>query len=126
MGEGETGGDIDTDVNDDGVTSPIDALLVINYLNNMGSGALGEGEADLSGGVVAESANGVLVDSLLTDVQDGGLSQSGGTIGVRDTGTVYGPAAPAELATDSLFGDESEDVVDQIAIDIEETWKREV
>ncbi len=135
-GEGEDSKKYFVDVNGDNNLSPIDALLVINRLNaNRGASGEGEGEGSgtvlqvLSSGALAKSAStsddsevyGQLVEDLAPAIKS--------SIGARDTGVQYGPFAIASdsNATDSVFAEgESalEDLLAQLAPDIEETRKK--
>ena len=70
----------------DGSVSPLDALLVINHLNTGGAGE-GEGES-----VPVVLSNRLMAAQETATQYDSGLG-SGSTIGSRNAGAVYGPAA---------------------------------
>ena len=118
--EGEGGGDLYVDTNNDGALSAIDALLVINHLND--ADASGEAAPPLTqvepeGEAVADAAPApdelVSEPSLLGD-------------GSAPTGTIVSQPL---FASDSASAQEAEDGLDalleQLAPEIEETWKKQ-
>lgn len=129
-GEGEAGSRLYVDVNADGFLSPLDAFLVINHINSGASPGLGEGELGswLSAGSLAESSEGVVSDPLAAAPPVTLSNHDEEEIGVRMTDRVYGPGLPEHVAaTDGIFEDadeELDDILGQLAPEIEETWKK--
>ena len=129
-GEGEGGSHLYIDVNADGSLSPIDALLVINRLNSRGSGE-GESSEDLSVGATVEStASMVEAESKVSETNIGEVSAVplvSHPIVTRFSGGGYGSARNdlfAGLDDEEASKESIDDLLDQIAPDIEETWKR--
>lgn len=113
------------DVNGDGISSPMDALLVINYLNTGGALA-GEGEGESLAPVIESNVG---MDSLQSESTGESALQTtkgGSTVGVRDTGVVYGPATTLDWSNPSDGGDEEslDDLLSQLAPDVGSIWKR--
>ncbi len=142
-GEGEDGGHLFVDVNADGSLSPIDALLVINRLNTRGQGE-GEGEWVAEGGLIAEGeysaagsvaalSPGVVATSNTSKDSPNDVSSLSSQerlmprkIGIRPTESSYGPARDdlfAAFGGEERSAENMEDLLEQIAPDIEETWK---
>lgn len=129
-GEGESGLKQYVDTNNDGHLSPVDALLVINFLNANGGGE-GEG-ADLlasylSGGVDAPATTWVALPAALQASPEELSDSKPGSIAARTTSTAYGPAAPvtsAEAFFDVSDADEDDDLLNQLAADVESTWHK--
>jgi hypothetical protein len=118
------------DTNADGHLSPIDVLLVINYLNDNTRGA-GEGEG--SDGLSAWATPPLTEDSD-TDGENSDVSEQGGTLLLSQNSALTGTQSNehAELfaaATDELFDVQSDDSLDdlleQLAPDIEDRWKKQ-
>ncbi len=117
------------DVNNDGFVSPIDALAIINSLNSGGSRALnsgsGEGEAgshmfvDTNGDGFLSPIDVLNVINFLNDSSHGALAGEG-----EGSGSLDSTLAVDQLVSDELFDDGVDELIAQLAPDIEQTWKK--
>jgi large repetitive protein len=125
-GEGE-GDRLYIDTNADGFVSASDVLGVINWLNSNSSSGEGEFSLDAMMSVPAiESTVDANVERQSVSVAEFAIPRS--TIGVRDTGRIYGPSTIATV-TDSVFGEADDDMdalLSELAPEIEETWKKDL
>ena len=119
------------DVNADGFISPIDALAIINALNSGGARSLmggigGEGE-DANRFYIDTNGDGLLspMDAL------GVINYLNMNSGRGSSGEGEGSSSPKSLAandavySDGLFDDGVDELINQLAPDIEQTWKKQ-
>ncbi len=126
-GSGNAGGEFTNaanplDVNNDGFVSPIDALVIINALNSGGSRALtgGSGEGE-SGGRMYIDTN---ADGFLSAIDVLGVVNFLNRQAAFGSGEGEGNSHDAAFAGDDLLGDDVDDLINQLAPSIEETWKK--
>ena len=117
-GEGESGSEFYWDVDNNGFLTALDALRVFNVLNGLFGN--GEGEAfDLSSLNTAPTE----IPTEYIEVPDAVVEAGKAKIGARDAGYDYGPAF---FDIDSIYddsGEEIDDLVTELAPEIDETWK---
>ena len=88
-----------SDVNNDGMVTPIDALIIVNELNSGGGGPLpSDGDGEISGHLMDVNGDGVLspmdVLIIINELNNGGLSGSAGEgefVGLDNQEPIYGP-----------------------------------
>lgn len=117
------------DVNADGFISPIDVLAVINALNTGGARSLfegtGEGESsdrffiDTNGDGMLSPMDALNVINHLNANSQGRQAEGEGTPSTSSL------AANDAVYSDDLFDDGVDDLVAQLAPDIEQTWKKD-
>ncbi|MCA9160189.1 MAG: hypothetical protein KDA72_17765, partial [Planctomycetales bacterium] len=119
------------DVNADGFVSPIDALVIINALNSGGARSLMGGL-----GGEGEGANRFFIDTngdgLLSPMDVLGVinylnTNSGhGAVGEGEGSRSSDPLAASDAVySDDLFDDGVDELIGQLAPDIEQTWKKQ-
>ncbi len=118
------------DVNADGFVSPIDALAIINSLNSGGSRALGGGSGEGEAGshmYVDTNGDGFLspidVLNVINFLNGSGSSASGE--GEASDGLASSALAVDQLVSDELFDDGVDELISQLAPEIEQTWKKQ-
>ena len=118
------------DVNADGYVSPIDALAIINALNTGGARSLldslgGEGEAgnrffiDTNGDNLLTPMDVLNVINFLNANSSGRLSGEG-----EASSSVGSIAASDAVYSDELFDDGVDELIGQLAPQIEQSWKK--
>ena len=117
------------DVNNDGFISPIDVLAVINALNTGGARSLfegaGEGESsdrfyiDTNGDGMLSPMDALNVINYLNANSQGRQAEGESTLSTSSL------AASDAVYSDDLFDDGVDELVAQLAPDIEQTWKKD-
>lgn len=122
------------DVNNDGFISPIDVLAVINALNTGGARSLfegaGEGEAadrffiDTNGDGILSPMDALNVINYLNSNSQGRRAEGEGeSTPLTPAATTW--ATSDAVYSDNLFDDGVDELVAQLAPDIEQTWKKD-
>ncbi|MCC7336922.1 MAG: tandem-95 repeat protein [Pirellulaceae bacterium] len=119
------------DVNADGFVSPIDALVIINALNSGGarslmSGLGGEGEG-ANRFFIDTNGDGFLSPMDVLGVINYLNTNSGqGAVGEGEGSRSSEPLAASDAVySDDLFDDGVDELIGQLAPDIEQTWKKQ-
>ncbi len=119
------------DVNADGFISPIDALAIINALNSGGARSLmgglgGEGEdanrffIDTNGDGLLSPIDALGVINYLNSNSSHQLAGEG-----EGSGSLVAVTASDAVYSDDLFDDGVDELIGQLAPDIEQTWKKQ-